>query len=197
MSLIPKNRFGDKVFSYINFVTHHHRLPTQKLIFNDVLYQMKITDELCNPLRVFVSDKEFVKLYVKALLDDKYNVPTIAVLENENQIDSFDFPDACCIKATHASGLGIIRKNGEDLNRNEIKKWFSINYYRIGREANYKLLKPKVIVEPLVFNNSNVSDMRFFCFNGEPRFVLVDIDQYVNRTKKLFDTNWKELDFSS
>ena len=86
MSIIPKNRFGDKIFSYINFVTHHRRLPTKKLIFNDVLYQMKTQDEICNPLRVFISDKEFVKIYVIALIDDKYNVPTIAILQNEEKM---------------------------------------------------------------------------------------------------------------
>jgi hypothetical protein len=195
MSLIPKNRFGDKIFSLINFVTHHRRLPTKNLIFNDVLYQIKITDELLDPLRVFTSDKEFVKIYVKALLDDKYNVPTIAILENENQIDSFDFPDACCIKATHASGLGIIRKNGEDLNRDEIKSWFSINYYHSGREVNYKLLKPKVIVEPLVFDNTNVEDYKIHCYKGNPRFIQVDIDRFTNHTRQFYNTAWEALDF--
>ena len=195
MSLIPKNRVGDKVFSKIKFVTHHRRMPTQNLLFNDVLYQMKTQDEICNPLRVFITDKEFVKIFVKALLDDKYNVPTIAILNNEKQIDSFDFPDTCLIKATHASGLVIIRKNGEDLNRNEIKKWFSINYYHNGREANYKTLKPKVIVEPLIFDNYNVEDYKIHCYKGNPRFIQVDIDRFTNHTRQFFDTTWKALGF--
>lgn len=196
ISATPENRFGDRFFSYINFVIRHRRLPTQKLIFNDFLYQIKTTDEILNPLRVFVSDKEFVKLYVKALLDEKYNVPTIAVLESIDQVDSFDFPEACCIKPTQASGRVILRRRGEDINRDEIKRWFSINYYRSGREANYKTLKPKVIVEPLIFGNTNAEDFKFFCFNGEPRFIQVDIDRYINHTRKYFDTSWKELDFS-
>lgn len=196
ISAIPENRFGDKVFSYINFAIRHRRLPTQKLIFNDVLYQIKTTGEILNPLRVFVSDKEFVKLYVKALVGDQYNVPTIAVLESIDQVDSFDFPDACCIKPTHASGAVILRKNGEDIDLNKIKDWFSINYYRIGREANYKSLKPKVIIEPIIFGGSNLEDYKFFCFNGEPKFIQVDIDRYTNHTRKFFDTSWDELDFS-
>jgi hypothetical protein len=195
-SAIPENRFGDRVVSYIEFAIRHRRLPTQKLIFNDVLYQIKTTNEILNPLRIFVSDKEFVKLYVKALLDDKYNVPTIAVLESKEQVDSFKFPDSCCIKPTQASGKVIIRKNGEYINIDEIKKWFSINYYRIGREANYKTLKPKIIIEPLIFGNANVEDFKFFCFNGEPMFIQVDIDRFGNHRRKYFDTNWKELDFS-
>jgi hypothetical protein len=196
LALIPENRFGDRVLSYILFAINHRRLPTQKLVFNDVLFQIKTTDEILNPLRVFVSDKEFVKLYVKALLDEKYNVPTIAVLENIDQVDSFTFPDACCIKTTHASGYVIIRRGGEDINRDEIKRWFSINYYRTTREVNYKTLKPKVIVEPLIFSNNDLVDFKFFCFNGEPKFIQVDIDRYANHTRKFFDVKWKELDFS-
>lgn len=196
ISVIPENRFGDRVFSYINFVIYHRRLPTQKLIFNDVLYQIKTTDEILNPLRVFVSDKELVKLYVKALVGDKYNVPTIAVLESVDQVDSFDFPVACCIKPTQGSGAIIIRKNGDDIDLNKIKDWFSMNYYRSGREANYKTLRPKVIIEPIVFGGSNLEDYKFFCVNGEPKFVQIDIDRYSAHTKLFFDMNWDELDFS-
>ena len=196
VKLVPQTRRGDKFFSFIIFVIKHKRLPTNQLIFNDVLYGIKTTDEILNPLRVFVSDKEFVKLYVKAIVGDQYNVPTIAVLESEEQVESFNFPDACCIKPTHASGNMTLRKRGEGINYGEINSWFSINYYCTGREANYKMLKPKVIVEPLIFSNTNVEDFKIFCFNGAPAFIQVDIDRYVNHTRKFFDTNWEELDFS-
>jgi len=171
-------------------------LPTKKLIFNDVLYRIASTKEILNPLRVFISDKEFIKIYVKALVGDKYNIPTIAILDNKDQIDSFDYPDVCCIKPTHASGMVIIKLKGESINRHVIKEWLSVNYYRFGREANYKSLKPKIIIEPIIFGDKNVCDFKFFCFNGEPRLVQVDIDRRVNHTRKFFDTNWKELDFS-
>ena len=43
-----------------------------------------------------------------------------------------------------------------------IKRWFSSNYYNRSREANYKLLKPKIIVEELLFNDENIKDYKFF-----------------------------------
>jgi hypothetical protein len=196
IKMLPRNRWGDRLFSFINFVIQHKRFPSNQLIFNDFLYRIKTTDEILNPLRVFVSDKEFVKLYVKAIVGDQYNVPTIAVLKSIEEVKNFSFPSKCCIKPTQASGEVILRKNGEPVDVSEIEKWFAINYYESGREANYKMLKPKIIVEPLIFDKSDVEDYKFFCFNGKARFVQVDIDRRSNHKRKFFDSNWNELDFS-
>jgi hypothetical protein len=196
IKMVPRNRVGDKFFSFINFVIQHKRFPTNLPIFNDFLYGIKTTDEILNPLRVFVSDKEFVKLYVKAVVGDQYNVPTIAVLNTIEEVKNFSFPSHCCIKPTQASGLAILRKNDEPVDVSAIEKWFAINYYDNGREANYRMLKPKVIVEPLIFEKSNVEDYKFFCFNGKARFVQVDIDRRSNHKRKFFDRKWNELDFS-
>ena len=53
-AIIPMNRCGDKFFSFVNFVIRHRRVPSNKHIFNDVLYKIKTTDEILDPLRVFV-----------------------------------------------------------------------------------------------------------------------------------------------
>ena len=193
---LPENRVGDELFAYFLFQRCHGRAPTNQMLFNDVLYRIKTTDEILDPLRVFVSDKEFVKIFVKGVIGDQYNVPTIKILRAPDEIDSFNFPDACCIKPTQTSGVFILRKNGEELDKHRIKEWFSINYYEVSREANYKLLKPKVIVEPLIFNNHNVNDYKFFCFNGKPKLIQVDIDRRGNHQRQIFDTNWKKQEFS-
>ena len=159
---LPENRVGDELFSYFLFQHSHGRSPTNQMLFNDVLYRIKTTDEIINPLRVFVSDKEFVKIFISAIVGSRYNVPTIATLKSQAEVDVFDFPPDCCIKPTHASGLYILRKSGEYIEKETIKKWLSINYYRVGREANYKTLIPKIIVEPLIFNSIDLEDYRFF-----------------------------------
>lgn len=196
IKIMPRNRLGDVFFSFINFVIQHKRLPSKQLIFNDYLYRIKTTDEILNPLRVFVSDKEFVKVYIKSIIGERYNVPTIAILNTIEEVKRFDFPSQCCIKPTHASGKAILRKKGESIDLSEIEKWFFINYYDNGREANYKMLKPKVIVEPLIFDKSDIQDYKFFCYNGKASIVQVDIDRHSNHKRKFLDTKWNELDFS-
>ncbi len=140
---MPETRWADKFIGFLKFIRSHKRLPTNKLIFNDYLYKIKTTDEILNPVRVFVSDKEFVKLYVKAKVGDEYNVPTIGILRSLDEVDTFEFPERCCIKPTHSSGHYIIRKNNELVDTGKIKSWFSVNYYTKTREANYRNLTKK------------------------------------------------------
>jgi hypothetical protein len=194
--LTPRNRMGDNFFSFINFLVRHGRLPSKRLIFNDVLYRIKTSNEILSPLRVFVSDKEFLKIYIKAIIGDQYNVPTIDVIRSIHDIGNYKFPVNCCIKPTHTSGNIILRKNNAPIDKKEICRWFDINFYTSGREANYKTLQPKVIIEPLIFNNINIEDYKIFCYNGKPKFIQVDLDRHLHHQRKYFNIDWIELDFS-
>lgn len=193
---LPYNRFGDRLYHCVLFVRKHGRLPRDILLWNDVWYRVKTTDEILDPLRVFVSDKENVKHYVRAIVGDEHNVPTIAVLRSPAEVDSYEFPADCCIKPTHASAQVILRRDGAPIDRESIRRWFAIDYYKAGREANYRALRPKVIVEPLIFGSTNVDDYKIFCYRGEPKFVQLDFDRHTNHTRKLFDIDWNEQDFS-
>jgi hypothetical protein len=192
----PYTRAVDRLYHRILFYKKHRRWPGDAPLWNDVWYRIKTSDEILDPLRVFVSDKEHVKHYVKAIVGEEHNVPTLAVLHTAADVDAFDFPERCCIKPTHASAEVILRKAGEPVDRDRIKRWFALNYYYAGREINYRLLRPKVIIEPLIFDSDNVEDYKIFCWNGVPRFVQLDFDRHTNHTRKLFDTDWNEQHFS-
>jgi hypothetical protein len=194
--LTPYNRFGDKLIGLFDFYVSHRRIPTNHLIFNDVLYKIKTTDEIIHPLRVFVTDKEFIKLFVKAVVGDQYNVPTLAVLRRMDDVRAYPFPAACCIKPTHASGQVIVRRNGEALDFKEIEQWFDLNYYRRGREANYKTLQPKIIVEPLIFGKPDPNEYYFFCYKGSPKLIQAVEGSYTDYRCIFFDAKWVEQDFS-
>jgi hypothetical protein len=194
--MIPENRFGDRLFAFIDFAVRHRRLPTNSRTFNDVLYRIKTTDEILNPLRVFVSDKEFAKTYVKAVVGDEYVVPTIDVIRNAEAVENYDFPSDCCIKPTHASGMVVLRRNNAPIDRAEIQSWFNLNYYKCGREANYKTLQPKIMVEPLVFDNDNIEDYRFFCLDGNVKLIFMDIGKYTDYTRIVLDPDWNPKKFS-
>lgn len=195
-SLLPETEIGDKVIAYKRFIRIHKRIPRNSLLFNDVLFKIKASDEIINPLRVFVSDKEFVKMYVKSVVGDEYNVPTIKILNSYDEVERFSFPENCCIKSTHASGQVIFRKNNEPIDFFKIKSWFGINYYKKTRERNYKTLTPKIIVEPLIFSDCNLTDYRFFCYKGRVKMVTLDIGKYSGYCRAFYDLDWNELPFS-
>lgn len=194
---IPNGRAFDHFIAFLTFVRMHRRLPGNGMLFNDVLYRIKTTDEIIDPLRVFVSDKEFVKLYVKAVAGDQFNVPTLKVLQSIEEARSYEFPADCCIKPTHMSGQVILRRNGTAIDFAEMERWLTSSYYsRTARELNYKTLKPKVIVEPLVFGDSNPTDYKVFCYKGKPKLIQLDLDRYIEHTEKFFDPAWNEMPFS-
>jgi hypothetical protein len=193
---LPYNRLGDTLYHRLLFFKKHGRWPGKEMLWNDVWYRIKTGDEILDPLRVYVSDKEHVKHYVRETVGDEYNVPTLAVLHSPAEVDAYEFPARCCIKPTQASAQVILRLAGEPIDRVRIKNWFGINYYYAGREINYRALQAKVIVEPLIFDSANVDDFKVFCWKGVPRFVQQDFDRHTHHTRKIFDTEWNEQDFS-
>ena len=70
---LPKNKVFDKFLFFIKFIFIHKRLPTNKKIFNDVLYKIKTSNEIDNPLRVYVSDKEYCKIFLNKIIEKIYN----------------------------------------------------------------------------------------------------------------------------
>ena len=194
--LIPKNRFGDWLLGYLLFVHSHKRLPSRQMLFNDVFFKIKTSAELLDPLRVFVTDKEYLKLYVKAVVGAQYNVPTIAVIRDKVAVKHYPFPPDCVIKPTHLSGAIIIRKNNAPVDVDKIASWFDTNYYEITREINYKFLRPKVIIEPLIFGDDNVDLYSFFCLKGVPKLIQLSVNCLTARKNTFFDMAWHKLDFT-
>jgi hypothetical protein len=194
LSLLPKDRRGDNLLALINFVRTHNRYPSNQQIYNDVLHKIKTSNEILDPLRVFVSDKELVKTFIKSVVGDEFNVPTLKILKSMEEVNAYTFPENCFIKPTHSSTKFIHRKNDDSLDLKEIESWFSHNYYELSREVNYRYLKPKVIVEPSLSLNPN--DYKIFCFNGKPRLIWVDYNRATNHQRNFFDLDWNEIPIS-
>ena len=195
-SMIPKNRFGDWLFGYILFVKMHKRQPSNKMFFNDVLFKVKTSADLLDPLRVFVTDKEYLKVYVKAIVGNQYNVPIIDIIRDKIAVHRYHFPPDCVIKPTHLSGSLIIRKNNAPLDVDKIASWFDCNYYNITREINYRFLKSKVIIEPIIFSDDNIDNYSIFCLNGVPKLIQLNINCLTERKSAFFDSAWNKLDFT-
>ena len=130
------------------------------------------------------------------MVGEQYNIPTLTILRSMDDVRTYPFSAACCIKPTHESGHVMLRKNGEAIDFKTIERWFELNHYRRGREANYKTLQPKVIVEPLIFGTPGPNEYKFFCYNGLPKLIKVIHNRYTDYSCKYFDAKWAEQDFS-
>ena len=149
LMLIPRNRTGDRLVAYIDFLRFHRRLPNKNFL-NDYLFRIKTSDEILNVLRQYTSDKEFVKYYISSTIGDGFNIKTKKILRTIEDIENFEFSIGDVVKPTAASGA-VMFIDSTEINRKEIASWLDLNFYSRTREANYKYLKPKIIVEESAF----------------------------------------------
>jgi len=196
---LPKNKFFDKFLSFIQFIFIHKRLPTKKKIFNDVLYNIKTSDEIDNPIRIYVSDKEHCKIFLNKIIEKKYIIPNLHIIEKLSEIEKLILDSNCIIKPTHLAGKWLIKKKNQQLsniNIKDIKSWFIQNQYFANRERNYLNLQPKIIIEPLLFDDDNIIDYKIFCYKGSARAIQVDFNRASDHSRSIYDIKWNKIDIS-
>lgn len=195
-AVLPRNRFGDRLFALIKFVRTFRRWPGNSMRLPDYLYRMKTSDEMLNPLRTFVTDKAWVKHYVRAMVGEGYNVPTLTLLDSVESVRSFEFPENCCVKPTHLSGAVEFNTASRRVKRERVLAWMNQNHYDTMREVNHRYLKPRVIVEPLLFGDENIRDYKVFCYQGEPKLIQVDMDRHSRHARLFYTPEWEEEPYS-
>lgn len=196
ITITPRNKFGDRLIALYRFYRSQKRFPSSDKTLSNELYRLKISDEMESPIRVFTSDKYLSKFFVKAVVGEQHVVPTIAVLHTEAEVRGFDYPKNCCIKPTHCSGLFFIRKEGADIPLEAICSWLGENYYYNTRERNYKSLKPAIIVEPLIFDQANIEDYKFTCYNNQIGYIQVITDRAGTAKERVYDADWNDMVFT-
>jgi hypothetical protein len=193
----PKTRWLDRFFLLIQFLRDHRRWPRRNGgTLNDAYFYINTTGAILEAARVFVSDKALVKHYVAGKVGAQYNVETLAVLDSFEAARTFAYPADCVIKPTHMSGEVILRRNAGPVDFNQVRRWFETSYYDSTREANYRHLRRRVIVEPFIFGRESVEDFKIFCLHGRPLVVQVDFDRHTRHTQNLYTTDWELLPFA-
>lgn len=198
-ALLPKSPRGDAIYAWFHFLATHRRTPGSRESgrLNDLLYHVRVDGDLLDPLRQFVTDKEYAKWYVSATAGERYTLKTLAILNRVEEVDRLrltHFPSV--VKPTHLSGeVLFFREDDGALDRERLKGWFGANLYREAREQNYRWLRPRIMVEEY-FDVSGApvpDDYKVFCYRGEPRFIQVDSGRFTSHTRNLYDTSWRRL----
>jgi len=164
-----------------------------------MLHKIKTSDQIDDPLLVFTSDKEYGKIFLNHIIDNKYIVPNLFVAYSFKEIENYKITSNCVIKPTHLASKCIFKRNQEQLtqlDKERIRGWFFQNLYYGHRERNYLYLRPKVIIEPIIFNNDNLIDYKFFCYEGKPKIIMLDFDKFTNKSRVFYDENWNKIDVS-
>ena len=145
--------------------------------FCEKINWLKLYDR--KPEYTIMVDKCLVKEYVEKRIGKQYIVPTLGSWASFAEIDFNLLPEKFVLKCNHDSGGLIICKGKNKLDmkyaRKKLSKCLKRNFYYVGREWPYKEVKPMIFAEQLLENKdgSELRDYKFYCFNGEPRFLYV------------------------
>jgi hypothetical protein len=149
------------------------------------------------PLAPFI-DKYSVRGFVRERIGEQYLVPLIGVYDRFDDIDIDSLPKRFVMKATHGCGWNILVKNKGCINwkrvRAKMNRWLRSNYYDVYGETCYRNLKGRIIIEDYLEDpNGPLKDYKFYCCNGEPLGLHVDIDRFGDHTYRIYDAEWKEF----
>jgi hypothetical protein len=181
--------------------------------FNEKLQWLKLYDR--NPIYTQLVDKYEVRKYIANTIGGEYLVPLLGIWDNFDQIDFEKLPNQFVLKCTHDSGgLVICRDKGKlDIYkaRKKINKSLKRNFYLAGREWPYKDVKPRIIAEKYMEDESvailnsqseqlmpaGLTDYKFYCFDGRPEYLYVSkgLENHSTARVSFYDMNFIEGPF--
>ena len=171
---------------------------TEKLQWYKMYYRNPIMHTCCDKylVRDYVKSKGLEDILVK--LYNRYN--SIADVEWDK------LPEQFVIKTTNGGGgLHVVvcndksQLNIEDL---QSKLYCKKKVSRTGgREWAYYGLGPGVVVEELLINEdrpeAGINDYKIFCYDGKPKYIIVDVDRYIGHKRNFYDVEWNDLKITS
>ena len=120
-------------------------------------------------------DKILLHEYSKEILGKDICVPILKIYNSIDEINLNELPNKFVLKCNHGSAMNILCNNKSNFDIIKAKKllgnWMNINYGLNNFEYQYINVKKKVFAEKYLCDN--ILDYKFYCFNGEPKFIRV------------------------
>lgn len=169
--------------------------------FNEKISWLKLNELPGMPLAAQVTDKYAVRAYVEErghsdLLVDLYG--------HWDSVDALDFdalPETFVLKCNHGCGMNILCHNKATFDKalatRKLAEWMDMDWGLMSAEPHYSGIKRQIICEQMV--DGPLSDFKFYCFNGEPRYFYVSVGLDAGPTAgriSFFDMNGNRAPFT-
>lgn len=169
--------------------------------FSQKLQWLKVHDR--KPIYTKWVDKYESKKIVEERIGEEYVIPTLGVWNHFDEIDFDLLPNQFVLKCTHDSGSIVICNNKQDFKKEEakifIEKCLHTDYYATCREWPYKNVPRKIIAEKFMKDDVNplLTDYKFYCFQGEPKFLYVSygMSNHDSASLSYVTLDWKPAPF--
>jgi hypothetical protein len=224
LRLIPNKLIPDYFFLKCQY---HSRIGKKlnlknPVLFNEKIQWLKLHDR--NPEHSNLIDKYEVRNFISNTIGSKYLVPSYGVWDTFDEIPFELLPDKFVLKCTHDSAsMTIYEKSKLSTNNWETGKcigeyalyqkppykyktirdfynWrLSENHFWWSREWKYKSIKPRMIAEKFLVDESgnDLKDYKIHCFNGEPKIIEVHFDRFTEHKIRFYSIDWELLPLES
>lgn len=192
----------DKLWVQFKYYSHFRKPLNLKnpKTFNEKLQWLKLYYQKDSHTQMV--DKYGMKGYVSEKVGSEHVIPLLGVWDRVEDIDFDSLPEKFVLKTTHdCAGLVICTDKAKldvEKAKQRLQKALNNNYYIRYREWPYKNVKPRVIAEKYMVDESGtqLKDYKIFCFDGEPYCVQVDFDRFNGHKKNLYSLDWELQEFS-
>ena len=171
--------------------------------FNEKLQWLKLYNR--KPEYTRMVDKNEAKQVAQNLIGKDYIIPTLGIWDSFDDIDFDMLPNSFVLKTTNGGGgCGVvICRNKNELDKKSSAKCLNrslkTSIYKDYREWPYKNVKPKIIAEKFMVDDSGeLRDYKFYCFNGKPKVFLVASERFSGHRTYFdyFDMDGNHLPFT-
>lgn len=181
------------------FLKLHKRLNLKNpQTFNEKLQWLKLYNR--KPEYTTMVDKYRVRDYIKEKIGEEYLIPLVGgPWESAEEIDFDALPDQFVLKCNHDSGSVVICRDKKTFDieaaRKKLDDCVKHNFWYLGREWHYKNVKPCIIAEKYMVDESEseLKDYKVFNFDGKPEMIQVDFGRFKNHKRNLYDTDWQYI----
>ena len=168
--------------------------------FAEKIEWLKLND--CRPQYINLVDKVLVRNYVLIATGDSSLMTQLhGVYSSVDEVSLNDLPEQFVVKTNHWSGQVIICKDREqfdwDYARRKLNNWMHKKYAPFSGEWPYWHISPRLLVEEYLEDQfEELVDYKIFCFNGEPRLVMVCVNRFgeLGMHRLFLDVNWRVLE---
>ncbi len=170
--------------------------------FSEKLQWLKLYNR--KPEYTQMVDKFEAKKYVANIIGEEYIIPTLGVWDSVEDIDFNKLPNQFVLKTTHGGGSGgvVICKDKVTFDikfaKKKLNRSLKQDIYISLREWPYKDVKKRIIAELFIgeSGHNDLSDYKFFCFNGKPMYCQVIAGRESGTTTvDWYDKDWNHQPF--
>ena len=156
--------------------------------FNEKIQWCKLNYLPKNMTVVQCADKYAVREYIKEKGYEDTLTPLLGVWDKAEDIDWDKLPDKFVLKCNHGCAYNIICEDKSNFNKQaaikQLNEWLDEDFGAFNIELHYSQIKHhRIIAEE--FLGSCITDYKFFCFNGEPKFIYVSNDLIHDRQAQI------------